>query len=103
VNIINLTPNTISLPGGREIEPSGFVARVNSHMTQVGEVDGIPLLKSHYHSTMNLPDPSKEIMYIVSSIVRQHHPERNDLMSPAKLIRDPRGVIIGCGAFETNA
>ena len=71
-------------------------------MKQIGQVNGIPLLLSTYQGTVNLPEQSADTMYVVSSIVRQQNPDRSDLLSPAKLIRDARGVIIGCGAFEVS-
>jgi hypothetical protein len=103
MKLINLTPHEIKLPNGTSIEPSGYVARANTHLQQCGEMDGIPLLKSLIHSVSNLPEPQDGHMFIVPAIVRSHLSERNDLLSPAKLIRNNQGHVIGCGAFEINA
>jgi hypothetical protein len=42
------------------------------------------------------------ILYIVPGYVRTALPNRTDLASPTKLIRDGAGKIVGCGALEIN-
>jgi hypothetical protein len=44
----------------------------------------------------------KGILYIVPGYVRTALPNRTDLASPTKLIRDGAGKIVGCGALEIN-
>ena len=101
--LINLTPYAIKVSGANiTIEPSGYIARLNSHIGQVGEVNGIPLLEVSESVTTNIPEPKKNTMYIVPAIVRSHLKARQDLISPAKLIRDSLGAIVGCSAFEKN-
>ena len=56
-----------------------------------------------YGKVSNLPEPKDGVLYIVSAAVRTALPERNDLASPAHLVRDEEGRIIGCLAFEINA
>ena len=49
-----------------------------------------------------MPPAKKGVLYIVSSYIRECLPERADLLSPSKLIRDQGGNIIGCGALQAN-
>lgn len=45
-------------------------------------------------------DPHPYTIYIVSRIVKQSVPERDDVVVPDDLIRDDDGNIIGCGRFS---
>jgi hypothetical protein len=101
MNIINLTPNSIKLPNGKTIQPSGIVARSNPRYEQVGEIMGVPLLVSHTESISNVPEAEAGTLLIVPTIVRVAMPKRRDLISPCKLIRDGN-TIVGCSSFETN-
>ena len=71
--------------------------------SHVDTIDGIPILVSKVTEATHLPDPKKGTYYIVPAIVRVSVPERKDLLSPAKLLRDGNGSVIGCTAFERNA
>jgi hypothetical protein len=42
------------------------------------------------------------VAYIVPSAVRIQFPERRDLYSPAKFIRNQAGSITGCMTLEVN-
>ena len=101
--LINLTTNAIKVVGmDITIEPSGYIARVDRYVSKVGDVNGVPLLESSPGRVSNIPEPSEGILLIVPSVVRELLKTRQDLVSPAKFIRDGRGVIIGCAAFERN-
>lgn len=102
MNLINLTPHPIVISGHETIDPSGYIARVNLQLCQAGEVNGIPLMVSKNLGVCNLPDPQPDTMYIVPSLVRQQVPERTDLCSPAKLIRNAHGGVVACSALEVN-
>lgn len=49
-----------------------------------------------YGDVENLPAPEPETIYVVSSIVAQRVPERNDVYIPNESVRDESGRIIGC-------
>lgn len=59
----------------------------------------IPLNKVSFGST-ELPKEESGIYYIVSLVVQLAFPERNDLLVPFDLVRNEKGVIIGCKAFS---
>jgi hypothetical protein len=102
MKLINLTPHTIKISGHESVEPSGYIARVNTQMCQVGNVNGIPLMVSKTLGMSNLPEPQPDTMFIVAGLVRLHVPNRKDVASPAKLIRNEHGSVVACGALEVN-
>jgi len=102
MKLINLTPNTIIINGHPSVEPSGYIARVNTQMVQVGTANGVPLMISRSLGISNLPDPEPDTMYIVAGLVRTFVPDRKDVCSPAKLHRNEHGAVVGCSALEVN-
>ena|SRR3990167_7653289 len=102
MNIVNLTPHAIHI-NGRTFEPDGIVARLTELTVWAGNTcDGIDLVHKTYAEAVHLPEPSSEILYIVSSMVRERYPDRKDLASPGDLIRDGEGKIIGCSNLVIN-
>ena len=102
MKLINLTPHTIKISGHDSIEPSGYIARVNTQMSQVGSANGVPLMCSKTLGISNLPEAQPDTMFIVAGLVRIHVPNRKDVASPAKLIRNEHGAVVACGALEVN-
>ena len=98
----NLTPHEVNI-GDLDIEPSGVVARVNVNHREVGQHAGVPLLVGTYGEVTGLLEESEGLVYIVSAAVRTALPKRKDLASPAHLVRDDEGRIVGCLALEINA
>lgn len=102
MTMVNLTPHAITLPGG-EIPPSGQVARVAVEYTETGEeVLGAAIVRAEYGQVTDLPAPQPGTIYIVSALVRAACPDRRDLASPARLVRDDAGRIIGASALEVS-
>lgn len=102
MNLINLTAHTINVHGLEPIKTSGFIARVQTHLHQDQEINGVPVFVRSGETVVNVPEPMEGVMYIVTSYVREALPARKDLLSPAKFTRDKNGVVIGCAAFEIN-
>lgn len=106
----NYTPHACHIydNAGKEIigtyESEGN-ARVTTKNIQVGTVgpDNAPLFKSEYGEIDGLPEPEENVLYIVSFIVKNACPERNDLISPASdpqnSVRDEAGRILGTKGF----
>lgn len=103
MKIVNLTPHPIRIVNSevREI-PSSGVVRISEVTIQVGDVDGIPLVRKTYGQAEGLPEPQPDTLYIVSTMVRAAHPERTDLASPGDLVRDEQGNVIGCRNLIVN-
>ena len=119
MGLVNLTPHPIVV-AGVTIPPSGQVARVEVEYQTLGagicslcgqEVTDyhgcnapiIPLVRGMYGDPMDLPEPVEGTIYIVSSMVRVACHNRADLASPASMVRDDQGRIIGCEALEGSA
>ena len=121
MKIKNLTPHDIRIkpfnaaaPENKldlVIKPSGKVARVNMEydtnneyqLVDFGRTSGnAPLLaiatvKAKYGELIGLPEPQDDMMYIVSAMVAQAVPERNDVYAPDTgdtAVRDKDGNIL---------
>jgi hypothetical protein len=79
-------------------EPCGVIPRVSKKSVQVGEIDGIPLMKSVFGEVVDLPAPENDTIYIVAQLVRAAC-DRDDLVFPENPVRDSQGRIIGATAF----
>ncbi|NBW21235.1 MAG: hypothetical protein EBR82_76065 [Caulobacteraceae bacterium] len=108
MTLFNLTPHAVVLvlADGTLVAfpPSGKVARVSQLVTRVGTVSGVPVVTTRPGPVTGLPDFDADdgAGYIVSALVRIALPDRIDLFSPADLVRDAAGNVVGCRALEGN-
>ena len=115
----NLTPHTLNIyralvnTDGAEtgetiltlsLSPSGVLPRVSERtiycFTHLST--GIDTYRTEYGMVENLPDKEDDVFLIVSAMVRLALPERSDLCSPGKLLRDDKGNPIGCVGVYIN-
>lgn len=100
--VINLTPHPITICDGagavlKVIPPSGQVARLAAKTVRTGQtVDDVPLSRTEFGEPDGLPEPEAGTLLIVSQLIKSALPERTDLAVPAEVVRDEKGVIIGC-------
>ena len=109
MKIVNLTPHALNLmsagPDGPvvTIPPSGQVARCAVTRVQVDTitVDGVtvPINKTQFGAVSDLPDPRPDTIYVVSALVAQAVPERQDVFIVDDAVRDDQGRIIGARAL----
>jgi len=106
MKIVNLTPHTLNLfVGDKELQipPSGIIARCEVTRQQVGiiTVDGIeiPVNRTVFGKVENLPEPQEGVVYVVSALVAQAVPDREDVFIPDDTMRDEQGRIIGARAL----
>jgi len=113
MKFINLTPHTIKITDGQNNGPwypaSGQVARVQVTRQTVLILEDE---KEPWHSTRiyspsfgeveGLPEKQPGVMLIVSALVRNALPDRDDLVSPGNLVRNEHGEVIGCDGFDSN-
>jgi len=98
-----MTPHDVVIYDGGEvmltIPASGQIARCAETTTPVGEVDGVPVVRKDYGELVGLP-PEVEggDHYVVSALVSAAGAKlgRRDLYSPADLVRDDQGRVVGC-------
>lgn len=71
----------------------GMTELVSIVSKSFGEVEGLPAF-----------DPAASWrMYIVSQIVADALPNRDDLLVPSGVLRDARGEVLGCSTFSWRA
>jgi hypothetical protein len=99
MNYVNLTPHPVRLNDGREIPPSGTVARVTATYTPFDE-NGV--CQAVFGPVQGLPEPQAGTIYIVSAMVAQAA-RRPDVVSPATghplAKRDQNGQILSVPGF----
>lgn len=105
--LLNLTPHDITIlddnsqPIGK-IPVSGWpVPRVDKEEEIVAYAHAygmeIPLKKVTYGRVQNMPDPIPNVLFIVSVIVKQALPERNDLLTVEDVVRHQvTQKVLGC-------
>ena len=100
MKIINLTPHDIVFvrEGAADIvvPASGKIARVAVKTVIIGDINGIPVTTSVFGGVEDLPEPTADTIYIVSSIVASRVTNREDVYIPNESVRDDKGRIIGC-------
>ena len=103
---LNLTPHVVRVlkqdGSFMKIEPCGIVPRLSAQSVKVGTNLDVPIFKTVFGETKDLPNKRDNILLIVSAMVRTANPTRDDLVSPKELIRDDNGNIIGCEGFDVN-
>jgi hypothetical protein len=102
MKIVNLTPHKISLYKDdilvRTFEPEGL-ARATQKSIVVDNIDGIDVCRNIYGDVSGLPEEAPDTFYIVSKIVMDACPSRNDLLLPNDSVRNEQGQIVGCRSF----
>lgn len=100
----NYTPHAVNLISGGEqrVFPSEGVARCAVEETKPVFYDGVPTISENFGEIYGLPEEGNDVVYIVSQVVKSAAKAagRYDCVSPAKLVRDAEGRIIGCAAFS---
>lgn len=113
MKFINLTQHTVDIykeivdadgkPTGetvlaQSITPSGTVARCEEKAMYcwTHAPTGIDAYRVEYGNVSGLPDAERGVWLIVSAMVRGALPDRPDLCSPGKLLRDGNGKPVGC-------
>lgn len=75
-------------------------ARVTFIQKPAGMADGILIYRWFPEEVVNLPEPKTDMYYIVSKMVAQACPEREDLIFPGTLVHDADDNVVGCIDFS---
>jgi len=110
MKLVNLTPHKINILLGAgislEIPPEGNPARLSVRSEERDPIeDGrltIPVSTHEVTGIEGLPEPADDTVYIVPLVVAQYA-KREDVMSPARLMRDENGQPIGCMGLLAHA
>lgn len=106
-SIVNLTPHTASVIGtdGEVVAsfPSEGIARAAQTDVKVGEINGVPIVKTTFGEVVDLPAPVEGVFLIVSIITlnaaKAGGRPTDDLLITSGLVRDESGRIVGCKAL----
>ena len=106
--LVNLTPHDVTILNDKNEPITTFksqgVVRLKTTSRQVAtiEIEGyqVPVNQTVFGDVQGLPQETKGFKYIVSQLVKSALPDRNDLLVPDGIIRDDKGVIIGCKSFR---
>jgi hypothetical protein len=103
--LVNLTPHDVVLSpegGASQSIPSSGVARVKVVQAGLrGTQFPVEVVREHFSSqTDGLPAPQEGVAYIVSAMVQDANPTRDDLYVPTNLVRDEQGRIVGARALR---
>lgn len=115
MKLVNLTPHTLNIHSNGqilEVAPSGIVARVKADRVKQGYmiVDDFSIVinSTRYSDVIDLPDPVKGTIYVVSALVLQRAKDmvsdrnkREDLFSPGELVSYAGGVVVGCHGLSS--
>jgi len=102
--ILNLTPHTIRVldEDGNclaTFPEGGAPIRLHATKVECEPIDGIPTVKTVFGKAKYLPQFQRDTFYIVSQLVKNRYPEREDLLVPVDVLKDYRGMSIGCRAL----
>lgn len=81
-------------PAAKEPARATFVQR------PTGRASGILIYRWFPDEIVNLPEPKPYTYYIVSKMVAQACPEREDLIFPGTVVRNGSGDVVGCIGFS---
>jgi len=89
------------------VESSGVVVRVETTQEIVGNIDGVPVVRTVFNN-VTLPEPQDGVVYIVSTVVLQALQQmgicRDDLVAPdtgpQSAVRDGTGQIVAIRRFQ---
>lgn len=106
--IINMTPHKIVIIKDYEkikLESAGTI-RLKSNTTYIGELitdkGKIPVTHSILETEVDVPERKQGTIYIVSNLVCQAYPKRDDFYIVNETIRDNQGRIVGCKSISQN-
>ena len=84
----------ITYPAAKEPTRVTFKQKID------GIVDGILIYWSSPDEFVNFPEPKPNTFYIVSKMLAQACPEREDFILPGTLVRNKSGDVVGCIDFS---
>lgn len=116
ISFLNYTPHDLTVydsdkqniiltvPSVKDDNGKPVFVRVNQSYQDVGEINDIPVVRSTFGDVTGLPDKQSNVKLIVSLMVAQALPNRDDLLVPdtnAGAVRSESGQIMGTTRFLT--
>lgn len=106
--ITNKTPHSVYLLNldhtiRRVFPKSTGMIRVKEIVKDVEPIDGIPVSSTSWGETSDVPPYVENQYYIVSQLVKNALPYRQDLLVPKGVVRNEEGTIIGCTRLDIGS
>ena len=107
MKIRNFTPHALNIITGTDtltIHSEGMARAASTEQNcDPVKIDGvtIPTQKVVFGEVEGLPEPEEGVIVVVSMLAAQRSP-REDVFSPGSLVRDEKGVIIGCNGLNRS-
>lgn len=106
VNLTNAALDIYNAAGNMKVlhlEPSGEVAyAISGYYTTEDDIGGVPVYDLRYSRVVNLPEPQKDTIYVVSTKVLTAlalSDPRDDVVAVGRRIRDRNGKVKGAIGF----
>lgn len=105
MQLVNLTPHPVTI-GQVTIPPEETPARASTQREQIGSFDiegnstATPINIVTFGNVENLPEPKQGTFYLVSRIVAEACPDRQDLLMVDETVRDNSGRIVGAKSLS---
>lgn len=104
--VINLTPHPVDIvteSGVLTIEPTSPPCRIEITRSAAESIDvngvNVGIFEVSRGTTLDLPPRRNGVQMIVSRMVAEENPDRDDLVFPLDLVRDDNGGVVGCSSF----
>lgn len=108
--VINKTPHAIHIVGEKgfidfslPMCPREEAIRISVATVVEARIDGFPITRTIFGEPVGLPKYKKGTYYVVSAIVKGALPKRKDLLVPAGIVRDTKGIKIGCRSLDIGS
>lgn len=109
--LVNLTPHPVIILLGRDRlsipvggDPARLQARKSDSSTIFWNGTAITVYEQRHEEPIGLPRPRRGVTLIVSRVVAERYPQRDDLVFPSDLERDFRsGEVIACRSLSRLA
>jgi len=84
------------------IPPSNIVTGMDFEYEEVGKsIEGVPIMKAKVKQFHNIPEPKEGTIYVVTSMVKNYFPEREDLVALYRIQRVGNTVTGALGVRTT--
>lgn len=109
VSLKNCTPHDVVILNEKDevivtYPPTGILPRLKADVRPEGVIQDnsnlIPFTVTYLGETQDLPDFDPNVMLIVSRLVADANPDREDLVFPNEVVRNDKGQIIGCRSLS---
>jgi len=99
--LVNMTPHDVVVLNSDNtvlmvLPKTDSTVRLSVNTVECEPLGKVPTSKTVFGDAVGLPDFEENTYYVVSQLVKSALPHREDLLVPADVVRDEKGLILGC-------